>query len=286
MLTAREKDRYKRQLNIPQFGAEKQARLKQSRVAVPGVGGVGGTAALYLAAAGIGHMIVVDRDRVENSNLNRQVLFACCDVGHPKARAAQQRLKALNDAIKIESVDIDVSESNLSSIIGDCHYVLDCLDTNYMRLMVNRTCIKLNLPASHAFAQDFSGELFSVLPGESACLACIMDESFPEPEETPVMGVATGMVGLAMAAVLLFPLFFRIIQLKFLFALIAPDGLFMPGTFRIRTGKYILSAKGTCGYHIGVFRGFVKRSGIHFNTSCEVYYPFSDAANDEDNGIS
>ncbi len=166
-----------------------------------GVGGVGGTAALYLAAAGIGHMIVVDRDRVETSNLNRQVLFTGCDVGFPKVRAAQQQLQSLNDAIKIEAVDIDINKSNLSSIICDCHYVLDCLDTNYMRLMVNRTCIKLDLPASHAFAQDFSGELFSVLPGESACLACIMDESFPEPEETPVMGVATGLVGVAMAAV-------------------------------------------------------------------------------------
>ena len=143
---------------------------------------------------------MVDRDLVEVSNLNRQILFNTSDPGRSKVRVAQERLKAINASIDIEAVHEEVNQSNLLSLLKNSHFVLDCLDKNNVRLAVNSTCVKLNLPASHGFAQDFSGELITVLPWESACLACIMDESFPEPGETPVVGVATGMVGVGMAA--------------------------------------------------------------------------------------
>lgn len=200
MLNSADRERYKRQLDIPQFGERIQKKLKESRVAVLGVGGVGSTAALYLAAAGVGELLLVDRDSVELSNLNRQILFTAADLGLPKAETAAKRLTALNNGIKITYSIKDIIESDLPPLLGGCHFVLDCLDKNNLRLAVNRACVKLGLPASHAFAQDFSSELITVLPGKSACLGCVLDENFPEPEVVPVLGVATGMVGIGIAA--------------------------------------------------------------------------------------
>ena len=200
MLTGMDQERFKRQLAIPQLGAPVQAKLRGSRVAVLGAGGVGGPAALYLAAAGLGSLLVVDRDTVELSNLNRQILFTTADLGQPKARAASKRLQDLDPGLRVETIIQDVAASDLPALLAGCDFVLNCFDGNHSRLAVNRACVNLGLPAAHAFAQDLSGEIITVLPGETACLACVLDESFPEPEEVPVLGVATGMVGVVMAA--------------------------------------------------------------------------------------
>lgn len=194
------RDRWSRQISIPGFGDEGQRKLSESQVAVLGLGGVGCPAALYLAAAGIGKLVLVDRDIVEISNLNRQNLFTEEDLGHPKAETAGKRLLSLNPSLKVKIVARDLTESDMPALLKDCRFVLDCFDRNADRLAVNRVCMSLGIPASHGFAQDFSGEVFTVIPGKSACLACALDESFPEPDITPVMGVTTGMVGTAMAA--------------------------------------------------------------------------------------
>lgn len=169
-------------------------------MAVLGLGGVGGPAALYLAAAGVGSLILVDRDVVEISNLNRQILFCERDLGRLKAEASGKRLISLNPNLKAKIVAKELKESDMAPVLESCHFVLDCFDRNADRLAVNRVCIKLGIPAAHGFAQDFSGEVFTVIPGKSACLACAMDENFPELDITPVMGVTTGLVGTAMAA--------------------------------------------------------------------------------------
>lgn len=168
-------------------------------MAILGLGGVGGPASLYLVAAGIGELVLVDGDVVEASNLNRQILFDFSDLGRPKARAAAERLQSHNPELKIEAVEKRIEESDLKPLLKGCNFVLDCFDANKDRLAVNRECIRLGIPAAHGFAQNFSGEIFTVLPEKSACLACALDESFPETETTPVMGVTTGMIGTAMA---------------------------------------------------------------------------------------
>ena len=169
-------------------------------MAVLGLGGVGGPAALYLAAAGVGSLILVDRDVVEISNLNRQILFCVKDLGRPKAEAAGKRLLSLNPDLKTKIVAKNLTESDMLTVLKGCQFVLDCFDRNADRLAVNRVCMILGIPAAHGFAQDFSGEIFTVIPGKSACLACALDENFPELDITPVMGVTTGLVGTAMAA--------------------------------------------------------------------------------------
>ncbi|HSD58710.1 MAG TPA: HesA/MoeB/ThiF family protein [Methanotrichaceae archaeon] len=198
----REKKReiWTRQMAIPGFGEEGQKRLEESRVAVLGLGGVGGPASLYLAAAGVGNLVLVDGDAVEASNLNRQILFAFSDLGRPKAHVAAERLLSLNPELKVGTVEKKIDERDLEPLLKGCNFVLDCFDRNADRLAVNRECVRLGIPAVHGFAQDFSGEVFTVLPGKSACLACALDEGFPEMEISPVIGVATGMIGTAMAA--------------------------------------------------------------------------------------
>lgn len=192
--------RWSRQVLIPQFGHEAQRKLASSKVAVLGVGGVGCPAALYMAAAGVGHMLLVDRDVVEESNLNRQILFDASDIGHAKAEIGLARLRGFCPGIDVEAVSSNVQEQDLDEVLKGCHFVLDSFDRNSSRLMVNRACLRLGLPAAHGFCQDFSGEIFTVLPDKSACLACALDESFPEPDVFPIIGVTSGIVGLAMAA--------------------------------------------------------------------------------------
>lgn len=196
----RKREIWIRQMAIPGFGEEGQKRLEESRVAVLGLGGVGGPASLYLAAAGMGDLVLVDGDVVEASNLNRQILFAFSDLCRPKAQAAAERLLSLNPELTVEVVEKRIEERDIEPLLKGCNFVLDCFDKNADRLAVNRECVRLGIPAVHGFAQDFSGEVFTVLPKKSACLACALDESFPETETTPVMGVTTGMIGTAMAA--------------------------------------------------------------------------------------
>ncbi len=98
------------------------------------------------------------------------------------------------------SIEKKIDERDLEHFLKGSNFVLDCFDRNADRLAINRECVRLSIPAVHGFAQNFSGEIFTALPGKSACLACAMDESFPEMEMTPVIGVATGMIGMAMAA--------------------------------------------------------------------------------------
>jgi molybdopterin/thiamine biosynthesis adenylyltransferase len=197
---AKDRDIWIRQMAIPGFGATAQEKLRYSRVAVLGLGGLGGPAALYLAVAGVGELVLVDGDSVEASNLNRQILFTFSDLGRPKARAAAERLQSLNPDLRMDVLEKRVEERDLDHLLKGCDFVLDCFDKNADRLAVNRECVRLGISAAHGFAQNFSGEVFTVLPGKSACLACAMDESFPETEMTPVIGVTTGMIGTAMAA--------------------------------------------------------------------------------------
>lgn len=189
-----------RQMAIPGFGIEGQKKLRNSKVAMLGLGGVGGPAALYLAASGIGSLMLVDGDVVEASNLNRQILFSFSDLDQPKAKTAARFLLSLNPELNVEVVEKRVEERDIQSLLKGCHIVLDCFDRNRDRLAVNRECLRQGIPAVHGFAQDFGGEIFSVLPGKSACLACALDEGFPEAEMTPVIGVSTGIVGVAMAS--------------------------------------------------------------------------------------
>jgi len=156
-----------------------------------------------LAAAGVGSQVLADGDCIEVSNLNRQILFISQDLERPKTVAEAERIKSLDPDIDALEVAKLMETDYLKEVFVECTFVLDCFDRNASRLAVNRACLNIclnmNLPACHGFNQNFSCEVFTILSGKSACLACALGESFPEPEKFSVVGAATGLAGVAMA---------------------------------------------------------------------------------------
>ena len=200
-LTEHEMARYERQLRIPGFPHDTQRRLKEAHVTVLGLGGTGTSAALYLAAAGVGNLRVVDRDCIELSNLNRQILYTDSALGQLKAPKAGEFLRAINGDICVEELDIHINEENLPEILKGSDFVVDALDQMDNRLLVNRTCYGAGIPANHAFVHGLRAEVITVLAGSRPCLACLADEDTRSSlhGQSVVLGVATGIAGLLQA---------------------------------------------------------------------------------------
>lgn len=187
-----------RQLGIPGFGPEAQQVLAGAHVLILGLGGVGCPAALYLAAAGVGRMTLVDSDVVEASNLNRQILYGYSDVGRPKVEAAAGALKKLNPGITLEIFHGHAGDPEIERLVTCAGVVVDCFDRNRHRLAVNRACLRHRKAAVHSYVQNFSGYvIFS--PGDGGCLGCLVDESFPDQGDNSVIGVAAGQAGIISA---------------------------------------------------------------------------------------
>ncbi len=183
---------------IPEIGLEGQEKLKRSRVLIAGVGGLGSSIALYLTAAGIGRIRLVDHDSVSLSNLNRQVLHWEEDIGRKKVDSAREKLKKLNQSIEIETIDQTLSESNVSLLVEGCHAIVDAMDNLPTRYLLNRCAIQKNIPFFHGAVQGFEGRVMTILPGKTACLRCIYRGSIPE-EKIPVLGVTPAIIGCVQA---------------------------------------------------------------------------------------
>lgn len=168
-------DRYSRQVLFPGIGAEGQRRLLCSRVAVVGCGATGSAVAALLARAGVGHLIILDRDYVEPSNLQRQSLFDESDAAEslPKAIAAQRRIAAFNSEIEARGLVADLAPDNIEEFLGGAQMVLDATDNFETRYLVNDYCVKNSLPWIYAAAVASYGVTMNILPGETACLSCI-----------------------------------------------------------------------------------------------------------------
>ena len=192
-------ERYARQLGL--IGVEGQERLAESTVLVAGVGGVGSAAALYLAAAGVGRLILVDRDAVEESNLNRQVLYEEGDVGRSKVRVAAERLRRLNPDIRVEPYELDVRSEAIEALVEEADVVLDCLDNWESRLRLDECAWRHAKPLVHGGVDGWSGVVTVVLPGSTPCLRCIAAGlGGGRRRSVSVVGVAAGLVGVLVAA--------------------------------------------------------------------------------------
>ena len=192
--------RWSRQLIIPQFGPETQRRLSRARVVIFGVGGVGCPAALYLAAAGIGTLVLVDADVVELSNLNRQILYRTNDLGKSKAEMAAAFLKELDPALNVEIIAAKVGFSEIESLVRSADAVMNGFDINRDRFSVNDACVRRGVFAVHNFVENFSGQLVITVPSGKGCLRCLLDERYPEQKPVPVIGVAAAQAGVLAAA--------------------------------------------------------------------------------------
>ncbi len=211
-------ERYARQLALPEVGAAGQARLARARVLLVGAGGLGSPAALYLAAAGVGHLGVVDPDRVDASNLHRQVLHGTGDVGRFKAESARDRLAALNPHVRVDAAALRLTAANARALLAGYHVVVDGSDNFAARYAVNDAAVALGVPVVHGAATRFDGQasVFAptaaagdALPGapwpESPCYRCLFPAppapgTVPSCEEGGVLGAVPGIVGAVQAA--------------------------------------------------------------------------------------
>ncbi len=195
MLTQSDLVRYGRQISYPAYGPKHQEQLMESHVTVVGLGGLGSAVAVYLAYAGIGSFTLIDYDVVELSNLNRQILYQEDDIGNEKPFAAAKRVSKINSAIKVDAVFERITSDNVRALIKGSDIVVDCLDNFAARLLLNSECIKQKKPLIHGGIDGFSGEVTTVIPGKTPCLACLFDEKIEEPDSLiSVFGVAAGLV--------------------------------------------------------------------------------------------
>jgi len=191
-LSASEKERYKRQILL--FGEKAQKNLKKSTVFMIGAGGLGSSAAYYLAAAGIGRIIIADSDKVELSNLNRQILHGKPRLGKNKALSAKVTLEALNSKIKIQAVTERITATNIDKYAGKADLLLDCLDNFETRFLLNSYAVKKKKPLLFGAIYGWFGQLAFIRPGKSFCLACVF-EGLPEKGVFPVLGATPGVIG-------------------------------------------------------------------------------------------
>ncbi len=152
------------------FGEQGQQRLKNASVFIAGAGGLGSPSAIYLAAAGIGRLRIVDRDKVEISNLNRQILHWETDLGRMKAQSAEEKLKNLNNDVVIEAIVEEINENNVLELTDNCDLIVDALDNFPARYLLNKIALKKNIPFFHGVVYVFEGRAMTVIPGKSACL--------------------------------------------------------------------------------------------------------------------
>ncbi len=198
-LSDSERERYSRHLLLPEIGAAGQEKLKRARVLVVGAGGLGSPASLYLAAAGVGTLGIVDHDRVDLSNLQRQLLFATSDVGAGKAVTAQARLRALNPDISVVAHELELRGDNALELLRPYDLVVDGSDRLATRYLVNDACVLLGKPLVSAAIHRFEGQAMSYVPGRGPCYRCLFPESaegaVPNCAEAGVLGVLPGMLG-------------------------------------------------------------------------------------------
>jgi molybdopterin-synthase adenylyltransferase len=199
MLTPGERERYDRQIIIEGFGQEGQEKLKRSRVAVAGAGGLGSPIAVYLAAAGVGRIRMIDYDQVELSNLNRQVLHWEEDIGRKKVDSARTKLRSLNSTVKIEAIAETITEGTVSRLVDGCDVLVDAMDNLETRYILNRCAVEKKIPFFHGAVHGFEGRVMTILPGKTACLRCMYRGPVPQ-EKFPVIGVAPAVIGSIQAA--------------------------------------------------------------------------------------
>jgi len=200
-LTDEERARHEWQIWTPDIGEAGQRKLKSTSVLVSRLGGVGGTVAYYLAAAGIGKLVLAHAGNVKPSDLNRQLLMTTSWLGKPRIESAQKRLAELNPNVEIVGVPENLSAENADRLIAQVDLVVDCAPLFPERYAMNRACIEQNKPLIESAMYDFDAQLTTIIPGETPCLACLYPEDPPNwKRQFPVFGAVSGTVA-AMAVV-------------------------------------------------------------------------------------
>lgn len=199
-LSPDDRQRYARHLTLPQVGESGQSRLKDASVLIVGLGGLGSPAALYLAAAGVGRLGLVDHDDVAVHNLQRQILHDTAAIGRPKTESARARLEGLNPQVTLDTWQVALTRDNARGIVADYDIVLDGTDTFTTRYLLNDACVLEGRPLVQASVHRFEGQLSVYGVGDGPCYRCVHPEpplagSVPNCAEGGVLGVLPGLLG-------------------------------------------------------------------------------------------
>ena len=196
--------RYSRHILLKDVGVEGQEKMMEASVLVVGAGGLGAPVSLYLAAAGIGRIGIIDADVVDLSNLQRQVIHFTKDVGKPKVESAKEKMLALNPDVKVDTHYAFLDSSNALDIISEYDFIVDGTDNFPVKFLINDACVMAGKPFSHGGILRFSGQTFTHLPG-TACYRCMFKEppptgAVPTCSQAGVLGAIAGMLGTIQAA--------------------------------------------------------------------------------------
>jgi molybdopterin-synthase adenylyltransferase len=200
-LSPREMERYRRQMMLSGFSNEHQQKLKDSSALIAGIGGLGGTAAVYLAVAGIGKMIIAHHGDLTLSNMNRQILMKHDWIGNSRVVQAKRTIKEINPDVEVEIWDARTTDDNIDALLVGVDIALSARPTFQERRALNKGCVRKGIPMVEAAMNGMEGYLFNVIPGKTPCLSCLYPEDDPAWEEMgfPVLGAVSGMLGCLMA---------------------------------------------------------------------------------------
>lgn len=192
-------ERYRRQIILPEFGEEGQAKLKEARCLVLGVGGLGSVVATYLARMGVGELGLVDSDQLELSNLHRQILYSTDEIGREKASLAKEKLNQANPDVKIITHVLRLTKENIDEVIQGYDLVADCADNFETRFLVNDACVKAGKILVHGAIFQYEGQVMVIKP-EGPCLRCVFGAAPDIPKkELGVFPPAAGVIASLMA---------------------------------------------------------------------------------------
>lgn len=197
-------ERYSRHILLKEVGGRGQRRLREARVLVVGAGGLGSPVIFYLAAAGVGHLGVVDCDQVDLSNLQRQILHRTEDVGRPKAVSAARAVTALNPDVEVVTHQVWLGKENVRELIDGYDLVIDGVDNFATRYLLNDACVMAGKPLVEAGILRFDGIIMTIKPGEGPCYRCVFPEppapgAVPSCQEAGVVGAVAGVMGVLQA---------------------------------------------------------------------------------------
>lgn len=199
-LTERQIERYSRHIILQQIGGAGQEKLLASRVLIVGTGGLGAPAALYLAAAGVGTLGLLDGDEVDPTNLQRQIIHHTSDVGRRKVDSAAEKIRAINPDVTVRTYDVWARAENLREIVKEYDFVIDGVDNFPGKFLINDACYFERIPFCHAGILQFEGQLMTVLPGQTSCYRCLFPTAppagaVPSCGQAGVLGVLPGVIG-------------------------------------------------------------------------------------------
>ena len=200
MFSNEQLERYSRHIILKEIGVKGQQKLLDAKVLIIGAGGLGAPAALYLAAAGVGTIGIVDADEVDLSNLQRQVIHSTNDIGKAKVKSAKESMEAINPDVKVNTYRKFVDSSNIMDLIKDYDFVIDGTDNFPAKFLINDACVMAKKPFSHAGIIRFKGQLMTYVPGEGPCYRCVFKnpppkDAVPTCKQAGVVGAMGGVIG-------------------------------------------------------------------------------------------